>query len=257
MASIILMIACAPPQTDTADAGFDGPFPVSLDPPINTLDVPLDKVLRITFSDHLSAASFSSQKFSLNSNVITKWIMAYYNPVTHQAVIWPAGKMWPYSEWHLDINDGLLGLDGKRVKPGTVTSFRTGEQAEDNQPYQHVNFNAQIKPLFESRCASCHFGPSDNAIAGLSLDSTKNIRTNLISTRSKGWPKWDLISPAHPGKSYLLYKIIGDKRISGLPMPRILSDNKKAKPLSTEEQELFANWIASGAAFFDSDPDQQ
>jgi hypothetical protein len=180
--------------------------------------------------------------------------MSYYDPVRGRLSVWPSASMWKNATWLLEIKPGLAGLDGLLVETGVVTEFRTGEEGGDNQPFPILNYEDHIRPIFDARCASCH---NDSGVADLDLSSADSVAATALGVPSTGWPDWKRITASRPGESYLIYKIIGDERISGAPMPRSWDDDDPAPPLHAEDQEAIVDWIASGAAFFDHQVDGQ
>ena len=111
-----------------------------------------------------------------------------------------------------------------------------------------ITYEQHIAPIFDARCSGCH---GADGIADLRLDSAEGVAGTALGIPSTGWPEWNRITTSRPGESYLLYKIIGDERISGLPMPRSWDEHDPAPPLTADEQEAISDWIASGTAFFD------
>lgn len=244
-----LAICCAPPPEKDPDAAVPpGPHPIGVDPEVGAVDVPIDKVIRVQFSDHLDGTSVKRDRFKLYSGPLNLWVMSYYDPVRGRLSVWPSSSMWKNATWVLEIGAGLYGIDGYQVDNGVVTEFRTGEEGGDNQPFPFLSYETDIKPIFDARCASCH---NDDGVAGLSLASAESVAATALGVPSTGWPEWKRITASRPGESYLLYKIIGDERIAGAPMPRSFDDDGQAPPLPVKQQEAIADWIAGGAAFFD------
>lgn len=249
VASAVIGAACAPPAEVDPDAAVpEGPHPVAVDPSPGDFLVPTDKVIRIEFSDHLSGRSVSRYRFALYSGPIDLWVMSYYDPVRRQLVVWPSAAMRANAVWVLELDEGLTGLDGSPVAPGPVTHFTTGASGGDNLPFPALTFAQDIEPIFNASCASCHGG--GDALAGVDLDSAEGVQATTLGVTAEGWPEWKRIVPGRPGESYLLYKIIGDERIAGAPMPRAFDDAAPTQ-LHPAEQQLIADWIAGGAAFFD------
>jgi hypothetical protein len=255
LASCALAFGCAPPPEADPDAAVPpGPHPIGVDPELGAEDVLIDKVIRIEMSDHIDGRSVKRDGFKLYSGPLNLWVMSYYDPVRGRLSVWPSASMWKNATWVLEIEPGLAGLDGLLVEPVVVTEFRTGEQSGDNQPFPVLDYAQHVKPIFDARCASCH---NDDGVAGISLSSAESVASTTLGAPSTGWPEWNRITASRPGESYLIYKIIGDERISGQPMPRSWDEDVPALPLQLEEQEVIADWIASGAAFFDQQGDAQ
>ncbi len=235
-----------------ADAApeYLGPYPTAVDPDAGAEGVFIDKVVRVTFNDHLDAHLFAQNRFSLTSGKVSKWLLTYWDPVHKQLVAWPSSNMRRSATWIFALQPGLLGLDGEMVAPGEVTRFRTGAETGDNTPFVTRSFTEEVTPIFQTRCAAaCHSG-AQGSIADLRLDSSAGISETAINVPADGWPDWKRIVPARPGQSYLLFKLIGDPRISGQQMPRSF-DASPATPLTPPQLEIISDWIASGAPFFD------
>jgi hypothetical protein len=246
-------LGCAPPPEMDPDAGVPpgGPEPTNVEPGWGAENVFVDKVIRVTFSDHLDSRSFKQSRVDLYSGSISKWTMSYYDPVRSQMVVWPSSNMLKSVYWVLALDEGITGIDGKPVAPQAVAYFKTGEQEGDNEPFAHRSFSAEVEPIFDRRCISCHGGKPGQGYADLRLDSEEAILSTAVGVKSSGWADWDIIAPARPGESYLLYKIIDDERIAGTSMPRAADLDGPAEPLTKTEQETLADWIVGGALFFD------
>jgi hypothetical protein len=254
--ALVALGGCAPPPEEDPDAAVPpGPHPVWSDPANGDTDVLIDKVIRVGMSDHLDGRSVRRNRFKLYSGPLAMWVMVQYDPVRQRLSVWPSVSMWKNTTWGLELLDGLAGLDGSPVTPVVVTEFRTGAASGDNQPFPFLNYEEHVKPVFDARCASCHGGTGP--VADLDLASADGIGDTALGVSSTGWPEWKRITASRPGESYLLYKIIGDERIVGAPMPRSWDESAPATPLPLEDQQAVADWIASGTAFFDPQADDQ
>lgn len=243
-------MGCAPPDEVDPDAALPpGPYPVSVDPVGGEMGVFIDKVLRTEFSDHIDGHGIASSAFRLGSGPVSMWVMSYYDPVRRKLVVWPSSFMRKNADWVFELKEGLTDLEGNPVEPGIVTSFRTGEEAGDDMPFPWLYYDHDVAPIFAARCASCHGGASP--MAGLSLENVDGTWQTAVGAPADGWTGWDRIVSSRPGESYLVYKIIGDHRIVGKQMPRILFDGEQAQPLSDEEMEVVSDWIASGTLLFE------
>ncbi len=226
------------------------PSVIAVDPPVGAAGVFTDKVIRVFFDDHLDADSIAQERFDLHSGPVGRWIMAYYDPVDKALVVWPSAPMIANTVWVLDIKEGLLGLAGDPIMPGQVARFQTGGVTGDNAPFEPLSYPTDIAPIFTRRCIRCH--GAERAFDGLLLHSPEAIGRTASGVTSKGWPSFDRVRPDRPGLSYLLYKIIGDSGIRGLPMPRTLDGTGEAQPLEHKESKAISDWIAAGAPLFDS-----
>jgi hypothetical protein len=244
-------VGCEPPSGADPDAAPAGPVAMGVDPAKGEHGVPIDKVIRVRFSDHLDERTLKAGRLTLKSGTLSLWVMSYYDPVRGELVVWPSSKLRRFSTWTFRVEEGLAGLDGGAVAPGTATWFRTGDQGGDDHPFDVLTYEEHVQPIFDTACAACHGGPGA-PVAGLALDTPESVTATLLGAPAEGWPGWKRAVAGRPGQSYLLYKLIGDARIAGSPMPRSFDGDGAAPPLSPFEQRRIADWVAGGAPFFDS-----
>ena len=259
-AAAAFLAGCAPPpQESDASPGY-GPEPLAATPRDGQGGVPVDAVVRVSFSDHLDERTLYQGGLSLHSGPVSPWIMAYYDPVRRRLVVWPKSTLRANATWVLDVvedaNVPVAGLDGLPVKPGTLTSFRTGTAAGDNAPYVERTYDEDVRPIFERHCAACHKGPG-TGVARLRLDTIEGVRDTTMGVPSDGWPTWPRIAPSRPGESYLVYKLLGYEGIVGAPMPASWEPDVPATRLTRRELETVSDWIAGGATFFDRLPGEE
>ncbi|MBI1784034.1 hypothetical protein HYR69_02725 [Candidatus Sumerlaeota bacterium] len=94
-----------------------------------------------------------------------------------------------------------------------------------------VAFEKDVLPIFESRCAACHFPDADELKGNLDLST--------FASALKGGKSGAVIVPGR-GDESLLVKLIEGKADPQMPP-------KKFKPLKPEEIELIKKWINEGA----------
>jgi hypothetical protein len=115
---------------------------------------------------------------------------------------------------------------------------------EDSDKATTVDFKAQIRPIIEARCSSCHYygrgteegyreARFDQETLGALRKGGSNTGTNVLV-------------PGKPCSSFYVQKIRGTFA-TGARMP------KNAPPLSREEIQLVMDWIAEGALGNDAD----
>ncbi|MDJ0766434.1 MAG: hypothetical protein QNJ97_25895 [Myxococcota bacterium] len=226
-------------------------MPLATDPMNGQTNVFKDKVIRITFSDHLDSRSLNVDRIDLYSGPVNLYTNAFYDPIRSQLITWPSATMRGSAIWIFEIEEGIVGIDGLPVAPGVIMHFKTGEEKGDNTPYIRRSFNSEILPIFKQHCGQCHGGSQGEGFSELQLDTLEGIGDTAIAVHSQQWTGWQRISPYRPGRSYLLYKLIGDARIGGTPMPRALDFDGAADPIPLEDQIALSDWIATGAPFFD------
>jgi hypothetical protein len=103
-----------------------------------------------------------------------------------------------------------------------------------------VSFTAEIVPLLNARCVSCHL--TGDELGGLALHP-KAAYGNLVGVPSRQSPL-KRVEPGHPEASYLYLKLTDahlDAGGEGEPMPL------GAWPLDEDQLELVRRWIADGA----------
>lgn len=93
-----------------------------------------------------------------------------------------------------------------------------------------IDFNAQIKPILNKNCISCHGGVKRNG--GFSL----LFRQDALDTTESG--KLAIV-PGHPEKSEMIRRLKASDPEERMPY--------KEDPLSSEEIELLTEWIRQGA----------
>jgi len=95
---------------------------------------------------------------------------------------------------------------------------------------ERVDFNAQIRPILNEKCVSCHGGVKQSGGFGLVF------RENAIRETESGRMG---IVPGHPGRSALYQRIIEDEEELRMPLHE--------DPLSEKEIDLIKRWIRQGA----------
>lgn len=109
------------------------------------------------------------------------------------------------------------------------STTRTGEDTQATHTNKEVSFSQDVLPIFQSRCVYCH-GPNSIAGAppnGLQLDSYENVMLGSLFL--------PVINPGAPDKSTIILLL----RSGGMPA--------QSTPLSVDQIDLIARWIAAGA----------
>lgn len=96
--------------------------------------------------------------------------------------------------------------------------------------HKKVDYNTEIKPLFNKKCISCHGGVKKEG--GFSL----LFREEALDTTDGGTPA---IIPGNPGKSEMIRRLRLKDPEERMPY--------KHEPLSEKEIELLSDWIKEGA----------
>jgi len=97
-------------------------------------------------------------------------------------------------------------------------------------PVEKIDYNTQVKPIFNKKCIACHGGVKQKA--GFSL----LFREEALGNTESGKPA---IIPGKPDESELIRRISLDDPEERMPY--------KHEPLSKEEIEILTQWIKQGA----------
>ena len=107
-------------------------------------------------------------------------------------------------------------------------------QAEEQEA--QVEFNRDIRPIFQETCFACHGADAEKAKGKLQLDSLEHAtKTNSDGRRA--------IVPGHPEQS-LAWELISSSDAEEVMPP---ADSHKV--LSPAQRELIRRWIAQGAKY--------
>lgn len=120
-------------------------------------------------------------------------------------------------------------------------SEKTAKPQEEVSGAGKTYFQAEIAPVLQSSCASCHLTGEESG--GLSL-LPRNAVGMLVDVSSIEAPKLMRVVAGKPDESYLIMKLEGthvQKGGSGAQMPF------GAAPLKPEQIAKFRKWISEGA----------
>jgi hypothetical protein len=246
LAAALPLWSCAP-AAEEPDAGLPdgGPVVLWVQPEDGAADVAIDPVIRVGVSEHLDDTALDGGSFKLYSGPLSYWLMAYYDPVSRSAVVWPSAKVREDADWVFEAREGIADREGRPLAPGRLTGFATGDAAGGEKPFPEVDFATAVAPILAARCASCHGGTGP--VAGLALDTADGVIQTAIGAPSTHDPEMVRVFPSRPGRSHLVYRVVDDEPVSGDRMPRSF-DGTPAAPLTQAEQQLISDWIAGGAA---------
>ena len=97
-------------------------------------------------------------------------------------------------------------------------------------PNDKIDFNTQVKPIFNKKCITCHGGVKQKA--GFSL----LFREEALGNTESGKPA---IIPGHPDQSELIRRITANDPDERMPY--------KHAPLTAAEIDILRQWIKQGA----------
>lgn len=105
---------------------------------------------------------------------------------------------------------------------------------------QHVNYNADIQPIWSTRCANCHvdWGKFPSADLDLNPPNSWFFLYNEPSSQDSSLIR---VVPNQPWKSLLFTKLNCETVDVGVRMPR------GRQPIPLSEQALVHDWILAGA----------
>jgi Protein of unknown function (DUF1553)/Protein of unknown function (DUF1549)/Planctomycete cytochrome C len=108
--------------------------------------------------------------------------------------------------------------------------------ALSSQAIEKISFNRHIRPLLSDQCFACHGPDANKREAGLRLD----IREEAMKPAKSGEIA---IVPGKPEQSDLI------ARINATDLDDRMPPKKTHKSLTSEQKELFRQWIADGAEY--------
>lgn len=102
-------------------------------------------------------------------------------------------------------------------------------------PAAALDYEKDVMPIFDAKCADCHSAKSENVKGGLRLDNPEGFL--------KRFAKNDVVIPGDWDASYLFVTITKPHNQKGAMPPK-----GKGDPLTPEEIMTVARWIHEGAA---------
>ncbi len=124
---------------------------------------------------------------------------------------------------------------GKSDDNGSATD------AADTAAAQPSYYEAEIAPMLQTNCATCHL--TGQEAGNMSLIPAKAI-TSLVNVKSSEAPALIRVVPGDPDKSYLIMKLEGTQDQHGGVGARMPFG---APPLSPDKIAKIRKWISEGA----------
>ena len=98
-----------------------------------------------------------------------------------------------------------------------------------------ISFNKDIRPILSDRCFTCHGPDAEKRQAGLRLDTIMDA-TAFLESGSHA------LVPRKPSR-------VRSLRINSKDPDIVMPPPEVGKPVTQEEAQLFAQWIAEGAQY--------
>ena len=248
-AVLILGIGCGPIEGPVLvdDEGEPVPVPEPLEDWLRVISVePLEEVsvrpvVAIEFNAYLDPATFSSfGAIQMNSGGLGRWGYTDYRMTRKTLLFRPNGDLEPELEYRIVMpgGAGFRSVVGSPLFPATTLPvvISTDELAPEGPIQRGAVRAAEVEEIFEGHCNQCHGDPQ------WQLPSLEPER--LVGARSGQVDRF-LVEPYHPGRSYLMHKILPDypdRRFTVQPPPW-----SEAEALTMEQIEKIEDWIANGA----------
>jgi hypothetical protein len=228
----------------------DRPFFVelsSIEP--DSVDVPSNQVIELTFSQYLDPDSFEYfNALLVSSGSIGVRGFARYRLADRTLTFFPTLPMRHDLIYTVTVNpDTVRSLAGEPLTVPFSLDFQVAS-AERDEPVAQSDrllsprsFQADVAPILAAGC-SCH---GDERAASDPDDLIGLGYNDLVDVRSRQWPDRYLVRPFDPAHSYLVHKVLPeypDRRFSEMPPPWAVE-----APLTPEELSILEAWIAAGA----------
>jgi hypothetical protein len=122
-----------------------------------------------------------------------------------------------------------------RRPPFPVTAAFLVSLAGLGLPAAALDYEKDVMPIFQAKCADCHSAKSEEVKGGLRLDDPERF--------FKRFAKNDVVIPGEWDASYLFVTVAKPHAEKGAMPPK-----GKGDPLTPEEVMIVAKWIHEGAA---------
>jgi len=215
--------------------------------------------LRLQLDRRLSSWSVDRGSVRVSSGTVGESVFPSFDPLLSQLVLDLARPLFAETSYVVSLT-GLIDLDGAPLDPPRQILLRTADgdipSTSDPVPF------ASVSALLSLRCATVGCHTADARAAGLVLGDADGIRETALGQPSlqvdspnaafnadaSGLIELPIIdgagAPTSVARSYLIYKLLGDPHVLGERMP----PPPDGKPLTPDEMQLVARWIASGAS---------
>ena len=233
MISLAAAAACESPPVERPPLAITSASPSDGERGVATTILPT-----VTFNVPLDPNVVGSGLIGLHSGDLRPGGRVRYSMADRTATFIPAVALRARLAYVVTLDPNVRGIHGGALPEPFEATFVTGDGGPDRPADPPTpDYAADVAPLVDSRCASCHSGPSP--AAGLPLDGASGLPGTVERTSSQ-WLGWRVVDPGAPERSYLMYKIVAAPGVMGEAMP-------PRAPLGTEERRTLERWIAGGA----------
>ena len=124
LTAVVLLAGC---KKDVIEQPIVGVKVISHSPATNASNVALNKVISVSFSEAMDAATFNNQTFTLKQGTNTVIGTVYYSGIT--ATFTPAAPLTPNVMYTVNITTGVKNAAGLALTESVTWSFTTGLNA--------------------------------------------------------------------------------------------------------------------------------
>lgn len=255
VAALLCCGACdLPPE---AEGG--GPVVLGSDPSDGDVGVARGRDLRVFFDRPIHPRDVHRGRIAVRSGGLAEFLSAWFEPVDSVLHVENLSRpLDPDTVYRLIVTD-VRDLDRVAMEEAYVAVFHTSEEIGAPDPVPLAGWS-DVAPIFAARCAGCHGGAEP--ILGLDLSGPEQIERTAVGVPAEqsrvgvqeedAWPGASTLvgldridvsgGLGRPGRSYLVYKLLGDPHAAGQPMPP-----PGEPPLTPAERRTISLWIRAGA----------
>jgi len=248
--------SCSYPTDETPYPGACAPLvPIAWTPSGDSVDVPTDVVIKVTFNDYPDPDEVRSGNLLLTTSFF--WVPGTYSVdlINKQATLRPWRPLVRQLGYSIHLRPAIRSLAGC---PGTVAEreFRTGD-GPAGVPEAPSATMADVQDIFDRRCGGggCHLDtaqpPGEGSClaapaAGLSL-CARDAWAALVQVPSRQTDALPLVDVSDSARSYLLRKLL-PATADGGPIAGVVGQREPpGPPLPDNELRIVAAWIDAGA----------
>lgn len=226
-----------------------GPRIVAITPSLTEGEVDRAVAWRVELDRRIAPNSLYQGVVEVTSNDVYVFVDMGLDVVRPAILVMPIGALEPDVGYDFVVHS-VVDLEGRASVEGEPIRFHTSVAATPRTETP-VGYD-DVAPVF-AHCAGVGCHGAESPAVGLDLSSADGLRRTAIGVPARavapggagslprpvtaalvGLPR---IAAGDPGRSYLLYTMVGDEHIVGNPMP------PDGPPLSDDEIERVQRWI--------------